>query len=95
MCMKITEVVFVQEGISDWISKVKNFIRGDKSTPVQSTWITNLSFSVNQVTMSLSNGSNYIVDNVDKKMYKQWISAPSKGKFFHDNIRKTHNITRA
>lgn len=56
---------------------------------VKSSWIHSLEFDEdnNVVLMTLNTGSEYEVANIPALLYKQWIRARSKGKFWHKRIR--------
>lgn len=64
--------------------------------PVQSSWITDLLYNrVNKtLTMRLSNGRSFSIPGMTRSMFEKWIKSPSKGRFYHDQIRDRYQITR-
>lgn len=63
---------------------------------VKSSWIMDLTLDPNGegVIMTLLSGRSYLVNNVPKLVYKQWVKAPSKGKFWHQRIRGNFWVDR-
>jgi hypothetical protein len=64
--------------------------------PVMSSWISDLTLQNNNadVTMALGNGRRYAVRGVGPTVFQQWVTAPSKGKFWHGQIRGNYTVTR-
>ena len=64
--------------------------------PVLSSWITDLvqTRKTNSVVMTLNNGRKYKIDNMTRYKFDLWNRAASKGKFWHQYVKKNHNITR-
>lgn len=64
--------------------------------PVQSAWISDLTYNKpNEVlTMRLSNGISYSIPDIGEDIYEMWVKAPSKGFFFHNNIKDTYQVSR-
>lgn len=64
--------------------------------PVESAWISDLVYNrPNKVlTMRLSNGVSYSIPNISRRMFERWLKSPSKGFFFHNNIKDTYQINR-
>lgn len=64
--------------------------------PVESSWITDLSYNRPNKTlkMSLSNGRTYSILGITRTTFERWAASPSKGKYFQDRIRDTYNINR-
>lgn len=64
--------------------------------PVESSWITDLTYNrPNKVlTMRLSNGRSFSIPAVTRSMFTRWANAPSKGRFFHDQIRDKYQVSR-
>lgn len=68
-----------------------------KEVPVISSWIANITRvkgPSRNITMTLGNGKKYSVKNVDNRVYRNWIRAPSKGQFWHQNIKNNYDIER-
>jgi hypothetical protein len=63
---------------------------------VMSAWISDLVYNrPNRVlTMRLSNGISYSIPGITRTMFERWINAPSKGFFFHDNIKDNYQVNR-
>lgn len=61
---------------------------------VMSSWIADLSYKGDSVIMTLMNGRTYRVGGVPEGMYRQWVKAPSKGKFWHSDIRGNYRASR-
>jgi len=65
--------------------------------PVISSWIADLTLvrgRSGNVTMTLGNGKKYSVKKVGTERYYQWLNSPSKGMFWHQNIKKNHVVVR-
>lgn len=64
--------------------------------PVLSSWITNLVMTrkTNSVVMTLNNGRKYRIDNFSRYKFDLWNKAGSKGKFWHQYVKRNHNVTR-
>lgn len=64
--------------------------------PVLSSWISDLTLQNNErdVTMALGNGRRYAVYNVGPQNYTAWVRSPSKGKFWHSNIKGKFVVKR-
>ena len=64
--------------------------------PVQSTWITDLTYNrPNRVlTMRLSNGVSYSIPGITREIFERWTKSPSKGFFFHQNIKDTYQVSK-
>lgn len=63
---------------------------------VQSSWITNLTYNRpnKTLTMQLSNGRSFSIPGVTRTTFERWVNSPSKGRFFHDKIKDTYQVTR-
>lgn len=65
--------------------------------PVKSSWLSDITLVKGRngdVTMALENGRRYSVKGVGSRLYYNWVSAPSKGKFWHENIKNKFQVTR-
>jgi hypothetical protein len=65
--------------------------------PVISSWISDLTLVKGRsgdVTMALGNGNRYSVKGVGAQLYSQWAAAPSKGIFWHENIKNQFPVIR-
>lgn len=64
--------------------------------PVMSAWISDLIYNrPNKVlTMRLSNGNSYSIPNITRSVFERWLKAPSKGFFFHNNIKDTYTVNK-
>lgn len=66
-------------------------------TPVISSWISDLTLvkgPSGDVTMTLENGRRYSVKRLGPKLYNQWVTAPSKGIFWHQQIKNQYRVVR-
>ncbi len=62
---------------------------------VMSSWIADLDYAgPNVVIMTLNSGRRYRVLGVGEGLFRQWVRAPSKGKFWHSNIRGNYRVSR-
>lgn len=62
---------------------------------VISSWIQDLDYAgPNVVIMTLNSGRRYRVLGVSEGVFRQWINAPSKGKYWHSNIRGNYRVSR-
>ncbi len=64
--------------------------------PVRSAWITDLIYNRpnNVLTMKLSSGSVYSISGITRTLFERWVNSPSKGKFFHNNIKEKYQVNR-
>lgn len=64
--------------------------------PVESSWITDLTYNRpnKTLTMRLSNGKRFSIPGITRGTFEQWAKAPSKGRFFHDRIKNTYEVSR-
>jgi len=44
--------------------------------------------------MALNTGRRYRVAGVGPAVYRQWVAAQSKGRFWHDQIRGNYSVER-
>lgn len=63
---------------------------------VNSTWITDLTYNrPNKIlTMRLSNGISYSIPGITRAMFDRWVNSPSKGFFFHENIKDRYPVNK-
>ena len=63
---------------------------------VQSTWIASITHNrPNKVlTVILSNGRAFSIQNVTRSTFEKWSRAPSKGRYYHDFIKDKYKLTR-
>lgn len=63
---------------------------------VDSSWMHDIEHNeeTNNVTMQTASGMVYIIQNVPVEIYTAWLAAPSKGAFFHANIKNTYDIEK-
>lgn len=73
--------------------KVVDFIT-EKS--VESSWIIDLRYSrkTKILTMTLSNNKAFQIIGVTRTLFDKWVASPSKGRFFHLNIKPRFGIKR-
>lgn len=62
--------------------------------PVFSSWIEDLAYKQGGVVMTLGSGRVYFVARVKPALFKSWIAAASKGRFWHRQIKERHITTR-
>lgn len=63
---------------------------------VQSTWITDLVHTRKEkyVTMRLSNGRQFRIPGINRLAFEKWVNSPSKGRYWHANIKGNYQVTR-
>jgi hypothetical protein len=63
---------------------------------VKSAWIVDIRHtrSSNTITMSLSDGKQYSILGITRKIFEEWTNSVSKGQYFHEYIKPYHQITR-
>ena len=84
--MRVDEL-FEEKVYSSWIDRI-DLINGN-------SWeekFSSLFSRTVDVLMTLENGRKYLIQQVPKFLYQQWLRAPSKGKFFHWMIKNRFNI---
>lgn len=64
--------------------------------PVQSSWITDLTYNRpnRTLTMRLNNGKAFSIPGITRSMFEKWLRSPSKGQFFHTYIKDSYLVTR-
>lgn len=67
-----------------------------KEDSVLSSWIADITLQKNErdVTMTLGNGRKYKVSSVGRPVFTAWLNSPSKGQFWHRQIKRRHRILR-
>ena len=67
-----------------------------KEVAVVSTWITNLTYTRNTktLTMTLNNGRAFAIDGVSRQTFDRWKADKSKGQYFHQHIKDTFPVKR-
>jgi len=61
---------------------------------VISSWISDLNWDDGSVIMTLNNGREYRIHNINPITFRRWLKSSSKGKFWHSDIKGLHNVTR-
>ena len=63
---------------------------------VESSWIIDLTYNRpnRRLTMNLANGTVYTINNISRSTFDRWTLSPSKGLFFHNNIKDVYPIKR-
>jgi len=64
--------------------------------PVMSSWISDVTLQQNKrdVTMTLGNGTRYVVNNIGEQNFAAWLKSASKGKFWHSYIKGAFDVRR-
>jgi KTSC domain len=73
--------------------KIREILR---EVAVQSSWISDLTHhrDIKQLTIRLNNGRAYVITNIPRSVYENWKNAPSKGRFYHRNVRGKYFVRR-
>ena len=74
--------------------KLNELFLNDEVRKVQSSWLNTLDYQDGNVIIKLKNGTSYIVMNVPPETYDRWLAAPSKGDFWHNNIKPTFKVAK-
>jgi hypothetical protein len=64
---------------------------------VKSSWIADIHytpFPAKVLTLTLKNGRRYRIPNVSVATYQQFLTRPSKGKYWHQFIKGKYLVTR-
>lgn len=61
---------------------------------VMSSWIADLDYYEGDTYITLNNGRQYMVKNTRPEVYNRWLKSPSKGKFWHSDIKGMHQVRR-
>lgn len=61
---------------------------------VMSSWIADLNYVDNMVVMTLNNGRTYRILGLPEGMFRQWMKASSKGKYWHSDVRGNYRVSR-
>lgn len=63
---------------------------------VESTWISSVSYNrPNKILTLVTNvGSTYKIANVPRSFFDKWKNSPSKGKFYHENVKDRFNLIK-
>jgi hypothetical protein len=63
---------------------------------VMSSWIADITLQQNQkdITMALGNGYRYAIIGSGPAHFAAWIQAPSKGKYWHQQVKSNFVVKR-
>jgi hypothetical protein len=61
---------------------------------VMSSWIEDLEYVDDMVVMTLNSGRAYRILGFPEGMFRQWIKASSKGKYWHSDVRGNYRVSR-
>lgn len=61
---------------------------------VNSSWIDTLDYQNGNAIMKLDDGRSYVIVGVPEQLFNRWVTSPSKGRFWHDNIKITYKTFR-
>lgn len=61
---------------------------------VQSSTISEINYDGKLLTISFTNGREYVYEGVPANVYEAFTQADSKGKYFHENINYRYNYSR-
>ena len=61
---------------------------------VQSSTISEINYDGKLLTVSFTNGREYVYEDVPADIYEAFTQADSKGKYFHENINYRYNYSR-
>lgn len=63
---------------------------------VNSSWISEIHYHEENkiVTMLTSLGNQYEVHDVPENVYNEWLSSPSKGRYYNTKVRNNYEVTR-
>lgn len=88
--MKINEIILLSEKIVDssWLSDIR-YDRKPRSQADKKSKTPKFS----DVIITLRDGHKYTVHDVPYKVYRMWVTAPSRGVFWHKNIKNQYNVT--
>ena len=67
--------------------KIMEIIARLDEVAVLSSWIDEIDYNGNDVLMTLLDGNEYKVYDVEEDIYDEWVTAPSKGKYWHGYVR--------
>ena len=60
---------------------------------VVSSWLADLSYKNGNVTLTTADGRLYTVYDVPENVFDAWLNAPSKGQFFHKQIKDRYIVS--
>lgn len=88
--MLISQVILLTEKIIDstWLMDIR-YDRKPRADTDKRTKVP----AVSDVTITLRDGHKYTVHGVPYKVYREWVTAPSRGQYWHKNIKNTYQIT--
>ena len=55
--------------------------------PISSTTLLGVDYENGELTVYFRNGKNYVYHNVPEDVFQQFITSPSKGKFYNQYIK--------
>lgn len=61
---------------------------------VKSSWIADLDYVEGETYMRLKNGRAYVIRRTEPRLYDRWFTAPSKGKFWHSDVKGLYQVRR-
>jgi uncharacterized protein YlzI (FlbEa/FlbD family) len=62
---------------------------------VVSSWIEDLEYDDGDTYMTLNSGRVYVIKDTLPDVFEDWLEAPSKGKFWHSDIKDMYDVRRA
>jgi hypothetical protein len=64
---------------------------------VKSVWLKDVKYigrkKIGNVSITIRDGSSYTVHNVPYDVYRQWVISPSKGQYWHKNIKNQYEVS--
>jgi hypothetical protein len=91
--MLILEIIDREKAPNREVKTVKVQDKMSTKNKVLSSWISALDYNIRTgiVTMRLIDGRVYkMIHSMDPDIYASWVRSPSKGTFFHQNIRDVY-----
>lgn len=64
---------------------------------VKSSWIARIDYTTYPariLTLTLKNGNVYKIPNISQSVYQQFLTRPSKGKYWHQFIRGKYQVNK-
>lgn len=88
--MIVSDIIPLTEKIVDstWLMDIK-YDRKPRSEQEKKSKVP----KVSDVIITLRDGHRYTVHNVPYKVYREWVTAPSRGVFWHKNIKNAYVVS--
>jgi KTSC domain len=81
-----TALTGLEELGADFVSRLRSEL--EVTTPVNSSAIASITYQIDRtLIVEFTDGSEYDIPNFPPAVLREWLAAPSKGRFWNTNVR--------